>query len=128
LRRTGPYQVQAGIAAAHDVAATAEATDWRAIVRLYEGHQAIAPSPVVTLNHAVAVGFADGPLAGLAMLEPLLASGDLDRYQPFWAALAELRAQAGDLAGARVGYERAIALSANDVEHEELRRRLALLA
>ena len=93
LRRTGPYQVQAGIAAAHDVAASASATNWRTIVRLYEEHQRIAPSPVVTLNHAVAVGFADGPRAGLALLDPLLASGELDRYQPLWAALAELRAQ-----------------------------------
>ena len=128
LRRTGPYQVQAGIAGAHDLAPSAAHTDWTQIVRLYDELVRVAPSPVAELNRAVAVGFADGPRAGLALLEPLLDDATLARYQPLWAALAELRAQAGDGEGAAAAYAHAIALSENVVERAELERRLRALA
>ena len=85
-----------------------------------------APSPVVELNRAAAVGFADGPQAGLELLGPLLAEPALERYQPLYAAHAELLRRAGE-AGAARAYERAIALSANAVERAELQRRLATL-
>ena len=123
LRRIGPFQLQAGIAGAHDVATTAARTDWTQIVHMYDELQRIAPSAVVELNRAVAVGFLDGPCAGLAELEPLRAAGALDDYQPLWAALAELRSQTGETAGALEAYDRAIELSASDVQRAELQRR-----
>ena len=85
------------------------------------------PSPVIELNRAVAVGLADGPAAGLALLEPLLGEPALERYQPLHAAHAELLSRAGDAAGAARAYERAIALTANAVERAELERRLGAL-
>ena len=87
----------------------------------------IAPSRVVELNRAAAVGFADGPQAGLELLEPLLADPALERCQPLHAAHADLLRRAGDAAGAASAYERAIALSANEVERAELQRRLSAL-
>ena len=85
---------------------------------------ALNPSPVVELNRAVAVGLASGPAAGLELLEPLLGDPALERYQPLHAAHAELLSRAGDAEGAARAYERAIALTANAVEREELERRL----
>ena len=82
---------------------------------------------MVELNRAVAVGMASGPAAGLALLEPLLADAALERYQPLYAAHADLLSRAGDTDGAARAYERAIALTANDVEREELERRRATL-
>ena len=82
---------------------------------------------MVELNRAVAVGLADGPAAGLALLEPLLGEPALERYQPLHAAHAELLSRAGDAAGAARAYERAIALTANAVERAELERRLGAL-
>jgi len=118
-RRPGPYQLQAAIAATHARAASFDATDWPQIAALYDALAGLAPTPVVAVNRAVAHGFAYGPAAGLALLEPLR----LHRYQPFHAALAELRRRAGDEAGAQEAYAEAIALSANAVERDELRRR-----
>jgi RNA polymerase sigma-70 factor (ECF subfamily) len=82
---------------------------------------------VVELNRAVAVGLAAGPAAGLELLDPLLTEPALERYQPLYAAHAELLSRAGDAEGAADAYERAIALSANDVERAELERRLRAL-
>ena len=125
LRRPGPYQLQAAIAALHVQAPSAEDTDWAQIAELYEALGRVAPSPVVELNRAVAVGFAKGPDAGLALLDPLLDDRALADYQPLHAAHAELLRQSGDPAGAASAYRRAIALTTNTVERAELERRLA---
>ncbi len=82
---------------------------------------------MIELNRAVAVGLADGPAAGLALLEPLRGDSTLEHYQPLHAADAELLSRAGDAAGAARAYERAIALSSNAVERAELERRLSAL-
>jgi RNA polymerase sigma-70 factor (ECF subfamily) len=115
LRRPGAYQLQAAIASLH----CEPAVDWPQIADLYLMLGRYAPSPVVEVNRAVALGMAGDPQAGLEALEPL----DLDRYQPFHAARAELLRRAGDEAGAGDAYTRAIELSANAVERAELERR-----
>jgi RNA polymerase sigma-70 factor, ECF subfamily len=127
LRRPGEYQLQAAITALQVQAPDAEATDWAQIAELFGALARLNPSPVVELNRAVAVGLADGPAAGLALLEPLLGDSALERYQPLHAAHAELLSRAGDAAGAARAYERAIALTANAVERAELERRLGAL-
>ena len=127
LRRPGEYQLQAAITALHIEAPDAEATDWAQIVELYGALARLNPSPVVELNRAVAVGLADGPAAGMELLEPLLGEPALERYQPLHAAHAELLSCAGDAEGAARAYERAIALTANAVERAELERRLGEL-
>jgi RNA polymerase sigma-70 factor (ECF subfamily) len=126
-REPGPYQVQAAIAALHDQAPTPEETDWAEIADLYATLGRLTPSPVVEVNRAVAVGFAEGPEAGLAVLAPLASEGVLAGYQPLHAARAELLRRAGDAAGAAAAYRRAIELSNNAVERAELERRLAAL-
>jgi RNA polymerase sigma-70 factor (ECF subfamily) len=127
LRRPGEYQLQAAITALQIQAPAAEDTDWAQIAELYGALGRVNPSPVVELNRAVAVGLAAGPAAGLELLEPLLADPALERYQPLYAAHAELLSRAGDAEDAARAYERAIALSANDVERAELERRLRAL-
>jgi RNA polymerase sigma-70 factor (ECF subfamily) len=127
LRRPGEYQLQAAITALQIEAPDSEATDWAQIAELYGALGALNPSPVIELNRAVAVGLASGTAAGLDLLEPLLGDPALERYQPLHAAHAELLARAGDAVGAAHAYERAIALSANDVERAELERRLHAL-
>jgi RNA polymerase sigma-70 factor (ECF subfamily) len=127
LRRPGEYQLQAAITALQIQAPDAEATDWAQIAELYGALATLNPSPVVELNRAVAVGMASGAEAGLELLEPLLTDPALERYQPLYAAHAELLSRAGDAAGAARAYERAIALSANAVERAELERRLDAL-
>jgi RNA polymerase sigma-70 factor (ECF subfamily) len=127
LRRPGQYQLQAAITALHIQASEPDATDWTQIADLYGALSIVSPSPVVELNRAAAVGFAAGPKAGLALLEPLLGDPALERYQPLHAAHADLLRRAGDLAGAAQAYERAIALSTNAVERAELERRLHAL-
>jgi RNA polymerase sigma-70 factor (ECF subfamily) len=107
--------VQAAIAALHVV----EPVDWPQIAVLYAELARLAPSPVVEVNRAVALGMSGDPEAGLAVLDTL----DLGRYQPFHAARAELLRRAGDPDGADTAYEQAIALSANEVERSELERR-----
>jgi RNA polymerase sigma-70 factor (ECF subfamily) len=124
-RRPGPYQLQAAIAALHAQSASAEETDWPQIAALYGALARVEPSPVVEVNRAVAVTFACGPRAGLALLAPLLGDPALARYQPLHAAHAELLRRAGDEPGAAAAYGRAIALSANEVERAELERRRA---
>jgi RNA polymerase sigma-70 factor, ECF subfamily len=127
LRRPGEYQLQAAITAVQIQAPDAGATDWAQIAELYGALARLTPSPVVELNRAVAVGLADGPAAGLDLLEPLLGDPALERYQPLHAAHAELLNRAGDAEGAVGAYERAIALTANAVERAELERRLGAL-
>ena len=123
LRRPGPFQVQAAIAALHVDAPSVEAVDWSSIAELYGALGRLAPSPVVELNRAVAVGFADGPGAGLALLAPLLDEPRLSAYAPLHAAHADLLRRAGDRDGARAAYDRALALGGNAVERAELARR-----
>lgn len=127
LRRPGPYQLQAAISALHATAPSSEATDWEQIAALYRELARVAPSPVVEVNRAVAVGLAQGPAAGLAVLAPLLADPRLRAYQPLHAAQAELLRRAGRDDEAREAFARAIELTANDVERAELERRAGAL-
>ncbi|GAA0379600.1 sigma-70 family RNA polymerase sigma factor [Microbispora corallina] len=127
LGRPGPYQLQAAIAVAHIQAPGDDPAQWARIAGLYDALGRLSPSPVVELNHAVAVGFAYGAAAGLERLRPLLGDPALERYQPLHAAHAELLRRAGDVPGAAHSYERAIALSGNAVERAELTRRLESL-
>jgi RNA polymerase sigma-70 factor (ECF subfamily) len=124
LRRPGEYQLQAAITALQIQAPTDAETDWAQIAELYGALGRLNPSPVVELNRAVAVGLAAGPAAALELLEPLLADPALERYQPLYAAQAEMLSRSGDAEGAARAYDRAIALSANAVERAELERRL----
>ena len=123
LARPGPYQLQAAIAALHSQAPSAELTDWPQIAALYGELARRSPSPVVEVNRAVAVGMADGPLAGLAILAPVVSGGQLDGYGPLHAARADLldRAGAPDLAAA--AWQRAIETTENGVLRDELIRR-----
>jgi RNA polymerase sigma-70 factor (ECF subfamily) len=123
LRRPGPYQVQAAIAALHAAAPSYADTDWRQIRLLYGRLQAMTPSPVVLLNLAVATRFAVGPDKALAEIEPLAA--ELDDYRLFHAVRAELLAAVGRMAEAKAANERALALAANPAERELIARRLA---
>ncbi|HVX45016.1 MAG TPA: DUF6596 domain-containing protein, partial [Mycobacteriales bacterium] len=108
---TGPYQLQAAIAAVHDEAPTAEATDWPQIVALYSLLRQIADNPFVSLNHAVAVAMAEGPRAGLELLAGLESDDRLAQDHRLHAARAHLLELAGDLAAAREGYETAAGLT-----------------
>ncbi|MGE0027489.1 MAG: RNA polymerase sigma factor [Thermoleophilia bacterium] len=123
LRRPGPFQVQAAIAALHVDAPSEEEVDWAAIAELYAALGRLAPSPVVELNRAVAVGFAEGPEAGLELVAPLLDEPRMARYPPLHAAHADLLRRTGDRDAARAAYDRAISLGGNDVERAELARR-----
>ena len=127
LGRPGPYQIQAAIAALHADAPSFAETDWAQIADLYLALDRLGRSPVVELNRAVAVAFVEGPDRGLELLEPLLVEPTLERYQPLYAAHAELLRRAGKPEEAVAAYERAIALSGNEVERAELERRLAVL-
>jgi len=124
-RSPGPYQLQAAIASRHARAPSFEETDWAGIAVLYGELGRRAPSPVVEVNRAVAVGMADGPRAGLAILEPVLASGALGDYGPLHAAHADLLDRAGDQAAAAAAWARAIDTTDNAALRANLRRRLA---
>lgn len=123
----GPFALQAAIAALHCRAPRAEDTDWPQIVRLYEVLERVQPSPVVSLNRAVAVAMVAGPRAGLALIEPLAAAGGLDGYHLLHAARADLLRRAGDADAAARSYERALALATNESERRYLQRRLSSL-
>lgn len=120
----GPYQVQAAISAVHARARTFADTDWLEIVALYAALDALAPSPVVTLNRAVAIGMAHGPGHGLRALEALASEPSMAKYIPFYAARADFQRRTGDLEGAAGAYRRALELSDNDTEARYFRRRL----
>jgi RNA polymerase sigma-70 factor (ECF subfamily) len=128
-RAPGPYQLQAAIALQHALAPTAAATDWQAIAELYAALARMAPSPVVELNRAAAVGMADGPEAGLALLEPLGADGaPLADHHLLHAAWAELLRRAGRGFEAAAAYHRALELApAEGTARADLTRRLAEL-
>jgi RNA polymerase sigma-70 factor (ECF subfamily) len=116
--RPGPYQIQAAISAVHSDAPSAAATDWNQILALYDQLLAVAPSPVVALNRAVAVAEVDGPAAGLALVDEL----DLDRYYLFHAIRADLLRRLGRRAEAGAAYDAAIARAGNEAERAYLTR------
>jgi RNA polymerase sigma factor (sigma-70 family) len=124
----GPYQVQAAIAAVHAEAERAEDTDWAQIVGLYQLLDALDPSPVVTLNRAVAVAMVHGPAAGLALLEPLDADDRMSGHHRLHAVRAHLLEMAGDHAAAREGYRTAAGLTTSAPERRYLLGRAARLA
>jgi RNA polymerase sigma-70 factor (ECF subfamily) len=126
LRRqqVGAYQLQAAIAAVHAEAKTAEETDWRQIVALYDELRRINPSPVVALNHAAAVAMSEGFEQGLRLIDTAGASGQLDQYYLFHAARADLLRRLGRVNEARAAYSRAILLTPNQVEQAYYRRRM----
>jgi RNA polymerase sigma-70 factor, ECF subfamily len=121
----GPYQLQAAIMACHATAATAAETDWPRIARLYERLVQLVPSAVVELNRAVAVAMADGPAAGLELVDALDASGALAGYHLLPATRADLLRRLDRHAEAAAGYREALELAANDAERLYLARRLA---
>jgi RNA polymerase sigma-70 factor (ECF subfamily) len=127
LGRPGPFQVQAAVAALHALAPSWEATDWVQIAALYGELERLAPSPVVTINRAVAVALADGPHVGLLVLASLDVDERLERYQPLHAARAELLARSGDTDAAADAYRKAIALTENASERRALQARAARL-
>ena len=124
-RGRGPYVLQAAIAQCHAVAPVANATRWDHIVELYDELLARAPSPVVELNRAIAVGMRDGPEAGLALLDELAPRANGSRYLP--AARADLLERSGRIDDAARSYEEALNLSESPLEREQLLRRLRSL-
>jgi len=120
LRRNQPgaYQLQAAINAVHADALTVEQTDWSQIVALYDQLLVVAPTPVVALNRAIAIGEVQGPAAALALVDEL----DLDNYHPFHATRADLLRRLGRNGEAEAAYERAAALAPTDAERDFLRR------
>ncbi len=124
----GRYQLQAAIAALHDEAPSAVATDWLQIEALYRELARVAPSPVVELNWAVAVAMAHGPEFGLAGLDVLAATGVLDGNHLLHAARADLLGRLGRLDEARTSYDRAASTATTTAEQRFLRGRLAALA
>ena len=125
-RRPGPYQVQAAIAAVHARAERAEDTDWEEIDLLYATLERLQPSPVVTLNRAVAVSKVRGPAAALAMIEPL--AQQLSGYVYFFGVKGALLAQLGHAEEARAAFDRAIALANTPAEAAHIRMRLDRLS
>jgi RNA polymerase sigma-70 factor, ECF subfamily len=120
----GPFAVEAAIAALHCEAARAEDTDWPQIVRLYDALERLQPSPIVSLNRAVAVAMVEGPRPALALIDELAATGELDSYHLLHATRAELLRRLGLSADAAASYERALALVSNQSERRFLERRL----
>ena len=123
-RRVGPYILQAAIAAVHAEAKTAAATDWAQIVELYGVLARVEPSPVVELNRAVAVAMRDGPAAGVALIDAILARGELGDYHLAHSARAELCRRLGRIDDARASYERAISLARQEPERRFLQEKL----
>jgi RNA polymerase sigma-70 factor (ECF subfamily) len=127
-RRFGPYSIQAAIAAVHAEAPSADATDWAQIVGLYDVLVRVDPSPVVELNRAAAVAMRDGPAAGLAIIDAILARGDLTDYQFAHSARAELLRRLGKTEEARAAFERALALTHQETERRFLETRVTALS
>jgi RNA polymerase sigma-70 factor (ECF subfamily) len=123
-RRFGPYTLQAVIAAVHAEASDAASTDWPQIVALYSALARVEPSPVVDLNRAVAVAMRDGPEAGLALIDAILARGELTDYPLAHSTRADLCRRLGKRAEARSSYERALALTCLEPEQHFLEKRL----
>jgi RNA polymerase sigma-70 factor, ECF subfamily len=127
MRSAGPYQLQAAIAAVHAQARTAGETDWAQIVALYGELSRIDPSPVISLNHAVAIAMSEGPEAGLLQIDELGASGALEKYHLYHAARADLLRRMNRRKEAIAAYEKALSLAGNQVEIDYLKRRLTTL-
>lgn len=127
-RRFGPYSLQAAIAAVHAEAPSAAATDWAQIVGLYDVLVRVTGSPVVELNRAMAVAMRDGPAAGLALVDALLARGELSDYHLAYSARADLSRRLGRLDEARVAYGKALELAQQGPDRQFLERRLAELS
>jgi RNA polymerase sigma-70 factor (ECF subfamily) len=121
---SGPFALQAAIAALHCQAARAEDTDWPQILRLYDLLERVQPSPIVSLNRAVAVAMVDGPQPALALIDALAAGGALDGYHLLHAARADMLRRLGFAAEAAGSYARALQLATNDSERRFLERRL----
>jgi len=121
----GPYALQAAIAACHARAATAAETDWPRIAALYDAVAQLAPSPVVELNRAVAVGMAFGPAAGLDLVDALIPDPSLQAYHLLPAVRGDLLRKLGRSEEARAEFERAASLTQNARERELLQRRAA---
>ena len=126
-RRFGVYTLQAAIAAVHAEAPSAAATAWAQIVAWYDVLARVEPSPVVALNRAVAVAMRDGPVAGLHLIDAILARGDLVNYHLAHAARADLCRRLGRTADARASYQRALVLARQEPERRFLERRLSEL-
>jgi len=126
-RRFGAYTLQAAIAAVHAEAESAAATDWRQIVFLYSRLARIQPSPVVQLNRAVAIAMCDGPEAGLAQINAVLAHGELANYYLAHSARADMYRRLGRTAEARSAYEKALALTHQEPERQFLQERIRQL-
>src|SRR5690606_38974984 len=124
-RRVGSYTLQAAIAAVHARAATAAETDWNHIVTLYDMLLRLEPSPVVELNRAVAIAMRDGPEAGLALVDGILARGELSDYRLAHGVRADLLRRLDRREEARAAYRRALELTAQEAERRFLQRRLA---
>jgi RNA polymerase sigma-70 factor (ECF subfamily) len=123
-RRFGPYTLQAAIAAVHAQAESVAATDWQQIVAIYDQLVRIQPSPVVHLNRAVAIGLRDGPEAGLAHIDAVLAQGELANYYLAHSARADMCRRLGKAAEARDSYEKALALTQQEPERQFLQERI----
>jgi RNA polymerase sigma-70 factor (ECF subfamily) len=121
---TGPFALQAAISALHCQAARPEVTDWPQILRLYDLLERVQPSPIVSLNRAVAVAMVDGPQPALALIDALAATGDLDGYHLLHAARGDLLRRIGSKAAAAKSFARALQLATNSSERRFLKRRL----
>ncbi len=126
-RRFGPYCLQAAIAAVHAEAPSAAETDWQQIVGLYDVLLRAVPSPVIELNRAVAVAKRDGALAGLLVIEGILARGELQDYHLAHSARAEFCRQLGRVEQARAAYQRALELTRQEPERRFIRARIMAL-
>ena len=127
MRRVGPYQLQAAIASLHDEAPSSAETDWPQIAALYRILGDMQPSPVVELNRAVAVAMADGPAAGLALVDRIAAAGQLDDYPYLHSTRPDLLRRLGSRAEAVAAYRRALDLTSNEPERAFLAGRIAEL-
>ena len=126
-RRFGSYTLQAAIAAVHAEAESVAATDWRQIVALYNRLLRIQPSPVVELNRAVAIAMRDGPEAGLALIDAVLAHGELANYYLAHSVRADMYRRLGRTAEARSSYEKALTLTQQEPERQFLQKRIRQL-
>jgi RNA polymerase sigma-70 factor, ECF subfamily len=120
----GPYAIQSAIAAVHSRAQSAGATDWRAIANLYAHLIAISPSPVIELNRAVAIAMAEGPAAGLDLIDAIAATGELRDYYLMWSARADLLRRLERWSEAAESYRAALARVGSAPERRFIRRRL----
>lgn len=122
-----PYSIQAAIAAEHGRATRAERTDWARILRLYDILELIQPSPIVSLNRAVALSMVSGPQAALSVVDDIAHEGALENYHLLHAARGDFLRRMGDSQRALASYQRALSLATNDSERRFLERRLTEL-